>query len=128
MKFARMLLGGGKLGRARILKPETVKLMATDAMPKEVTDKIVAAVEGAGGLRHRLRRAHRAAQGCERSLGRGRRILLGRRGQHAVLGGPEERHRRGVVHADAAVRQGKLHKAFRDAVYRNDPVALATDQ
>jgi CubicO group peptidase (beta-lactamase class C family) len=39
MKFARMLLAGGKLGSARILKPETVKLMATDAMPAEVTDK-----------------------------------------------------------------------------------------
>ena len=106
MKFARMLLGGGKLGRARILKPETVQLMATDAMPPEVTDKLVAAVQGPGGLRHRFRGARRATQGCERGFRRGRRILLGWRGQHPVLGRPEERHRRGAVHADAARSTG----------------------
>jgi len=44
------LLGGGKLGRARILKPETVRLMATDAMPKEVTDKSWLPSKGAVGF------------------------------------------------------------------------------
>lgn len=39
MRFARMLLNGGELDGVRILEPETVKLMATDAMPAEVTDK-----------------------------------------------------------------------------------------
>jgi CubicO group peptidase (beta-lactamase class C family) len=38
MRFARMLQNGGELDGARILKPETVRLMATDAMPAEVTD------------------------------------------------------------------------------------------
>ena len=33
-----MLQNGGELNGKRILKPETVRLMATDAMPKEVTD------------------------------------------------------------------------------------------
>lgn len=39
MRFARMLLNGGELDGVRILKPETIQLMATDAMPEEVTDK-----------------------------------------------------------------------------------------
>ena len=39
MRFARMLLNGGELDGARILQPETVSLMATDAMPASVVDK-----------------------------------------------------------------------------------------
>lgn len=39
MRFARMLLNGGELDGVRILQPDTVRLMATDAMPAEVTDK-----------------------------------------------------------------------------------------
>ena len=39
MRFARMLLNGGELEGVRILKPETVRLMATDSLPPEVTDK-----------------------------------------------------------------------------------------
>ncbi|MEZ5998145.1 MAG: serine hydrolase domain-containing protein [Hyphomonas sp.] len=39
MKFARMLVNGGELDGVRILKPETVQLMATDHMPDTVTDK-----------------------------------------------------------------------------------------
>ena len=39
MRFARMLQNGGELDGARILKPGTIRLMATDAMPAEVTDK-----------------------------------------------------------------------------------------
>ncbi len=107
MKFARMLLGGGKLGRARILKPETVKLMATDAMPKEVTDKSWLPRKGQVGFGIDFAVRIAPPKDAQRVFRRGRRVLLGRRGQHAVLGRPEERHRRGVVHADAAVRQGQ---------------------
>ena len=38
MRFARMLQNGGELDGKRILKPETIALMSTDAMPKEVSD------------------------------------------------------------------------------------------
>jgi CubicO group peptidase (beta-lactamase class C family) len=40
MRFARMLLNGGELDGVRILKSETIRLMATDAMPATVTDKL----------------------------------------------------------------------------------------
>jgi CubicO group peptidase (beta-lactamase class C family) len=37
-RFTRMLLNGGALDGARILKPETVRLMATDQMPPGIPD------------------------------------------------------------------------------------------
>lgn len=39
MRFARMLVNGGELDGVRILKPETVRLMASDHMPDTVKDK-----------------------------------------------------------------------------------------
>lgn len=39
MRFARMLQNEGELDGVRILKPETVRLMGTDAMPETVKDK-----------------------------------------------------------------------------------------
>jgi CubicO group peptidase (beta-lactamase class C family) len=38
-KFARMLLGEGEFGGARLLKPETVRLMATNQLDDAVTDR-----------------------------------------------------------------------------------------
>ena len=39
MRFARMLLNGGALDGVRVLKPETVKLMATSHLADSVTDR-----------------------------------------------------------------------------------------
>jgi CubicO group peptidase (beta-lactamase class C family) len=39
MRFARMLQNGGVLDGTRILEEETIRLMATDAMPATVTDR-----------------------------------------------------------------------------------------
>jgi CubicO group peptidase (beta-lactamase class C family) len=39
MRLARMLLNGGELDGARILKPSTVKLMATDQLDPRITDR-----------------------------------------------------------------------------------------
>lgn len=38
-KFARMLLGQGEFGGARVLKPETVRLMATNHLDDAITDR-----------------------------------------------------------------------------------------
>jgi len=38
-KFARMLLNAGELGGARILKPETIRLMATNHLDDAITDR-----------------------------------------------------------------------------------------
>jgi CubicO group peptidase (beta-lactamase class C family) len=39
MRFARMLLNGGELDDVRILRPETVRLMATNQLSDSVTDR-----------------------------------------------------------------------------------------
>ena len=39
MRFARMLLGGGTLDGVRVLKPETVKLMATSHLSDSITER-----------------------------------------------------------------------------------------
>jgi CubicO group peptidase (beta-lactamase class C family) len=50
MRFARMLLGGGELDGARILKPSTVRLMATDQLDPRVKERHFLPGKGNGGF------------------------------------------------------------------------------
>ncbi|MBM3728009.1 MAG: beta-lactamase family protein [Acidobacteria bacterium] len=50
MRFARMLLGEGELDGVRILKPSTVRLMATDHLEARITDRGLLANRGAFGF------------------------------------------------------------------------------
>jgi CubicO group peptidase (beta-lactamase class C family) len=125
MKFARMLLGGGKLGRARILKPETVKLMATDAMPREVTDKSWLPSKGQVGFG--IDFAVRIAPPKDASESSGTVGEFFWDGAASTLFWVDPNHDVAAV-LFTQMRpfdKVKLHKAFRDAVYRNDPVAFA---
>jgi CubicO group peptidase (beta-lactamase class C family) len=125
MKFARMLLGGGKLGRARILKPETVALMATDAMPKEVTD--VSWLPSKGQVGFGIDFAVRIAPPKDASEASGTVGEFFWDGAASTLFWVDPKNGIAAVLFTQMVPfdKVKLHKAFRDAVYRNDPVALA---
>jgi len=125
MKFARMLLGGGKLGRARILKPETVKLMATDAMPREVIDKSWLPSKGQMGFG--IDFAVRTAPPKDASEASGAVGEFFWDGRASTLFWVDPKHDLAAVLFTQMQPFDKvgLHKAFRDAVYRNDPVALA---
>jgi CubicO group peptidase (beta-lactamase class C family) len=125
MKFARMLLGGGKLGRARILKPETVKLMATNAMPKEVTDTSWLPSKGQVGFG--IDFAVRIAPPKDANESSGAVGEFFWDGAASTLFWVDPKHDLTAV-LFTQMRpfdKVKLHKAFRDAVYRNDPVAFA---
>ena len=125
MKFARMLGAGGKLGRARILKPETVKLMATDAMPKEVIDKSWLPSKGQVGFG--IDFAVRIAPPKDANESSGAVGELFWDGAASTLFWVDPKHDITAV-LFTQMRpfdKVRLHKAFRDAVYRNDPVALA---
>jgi CubicO group peptidase (beta-lactamase class C family) len=50
MRFARMLLNNGSLDGVRILKPSTVKLMATDQLDPLVTERSWLSSKGNGGF------------------------------------------------------------------------------
>lgn len=124
-KFARMLLGGGKLGRARILKPETVKLMATDAMPKEVTDKSWLPSKGTVGFG--IDFAVRTAPPKDASEASGAVGEFFWDGAASTVFWVDQRNDIAAV-LFTQMRpfdKIKLHKTFRDAVYHNIPEALA---
>jgi CubicO group peptidase (beta-lactamase class C family) len=125
MKFARMLLGGGKLGRARILKPETVKLMATDAMPKEVTEK--SWLPGKGQVGFGIDFAVRIAppKDAQESSGAVGEFFWDGAASTLFWVDPKNDIAAVLFTQMRPFDKVGLHKAFRDAVYRNDPVALA---
>ena len=50
MRFARMLLGGGALGGVRILKASTVRLMATDQLDPQITERFFLPGKGSVGF------------------------------------------------------------------------------
>jgi CubicO group peptidase (beta-lactamase class C family) len=50
MRFARMLLSEGSLDGVRVLKPSTVRLMATDQLDPRVTDRQWLGNKGSGGM------------------------------------------------------------------------------
>ena len=125
MKFARMLVNGGKLGRARVLTPETVKLMATDAMPAEVTDKSWLPSKGTVGFG--IDFAVRTAppkDAAEASGAVGEFFWDG--AASTLFWADPKNHIAAVLFTQMRpFDKIKLHKAFRDAVYKNDPVAHA---
>jgi CubicO group peptidase (beta-lactamase class C family) len=125
MKFARMLLGGGKLVRARIVKPETVKLMATDAMPREVTEKSWLPSKGqvGFGIDFAVRIAPpKDAQEASGAVGE----FFWDGAANTLFWVDPKNDIAAVLFAQwRPFGKVPLHKNFRDAVYRNDPVALA---
>jgi CubicO group peptidase (beta-lactamase class C family) len=125
MKFARMLAGGGKLIRARILKPETVKLMATDAMPAEVTDKSWLPSKGQVGFG--IDFAVRVAPPKDAAEASGAMGEFFWDGAASTLFWVDPQNDIAAV-LFTQMRpfdKIKLHKTFRDAVYHNLPEALA---
>jgi CubicO group peptidase (beta-lactamase class C family) len=125
MKFARMLQGGGKLGRARILRPETVKLMATDMLPRDVTDTYFLPSKGQVGFG--IDFAVRVAPPKDASEASGAVGEFFWDGAANTLFWVDPKHQvTAVLFTQYRPFGGVLlHKAFRDAVYRNDPVAFA---
>jgi CubicO group peptidase (beta-lactamase class C family) len=126
MKFARMLLGGGKLGRARVLKSETVQLMATDAMPKGITD-VSWLYRMKGQVGFGIDFAVRIAPPKDASEASGAVGEFFWDGAANTLFWVDPRNAVAAVLFTQYRPFGNvpLHKSFRDAVYRNDPVALA---
>ena len=125
MKFARMLAGGGKLGRARVLKPETVQLMATDSLPPDVADTSWLPSKGQVGFGIDL--AVRVAPPKDAKEASGAVGEFFWDGAANTLFWVDTKNQVAAVLFTQYMPFGRvpLHKMFRDAVYRNDPLALA---
>jgi CubicO group peptidase (beta-lactamase class C family) len=125
MKFARMLANNGKLGQARIVKPETIKLMSTDAMPKEVTDKSWLPSKGQVGFG--IDFAVRIAPPRDAAESSGAVGEFFWDGAASTLFWVDQKNEITAVMFTQMrpFDQVHLHKTFRDAVYVNDAVAHA---
>ena len=125
MKFALMLQGEGKLNRARVLKPETVKLMATDALPKDLTDK--SWLPGKGNVGFGIDFAVRIAPPKDANEASGAVGEFFWDGAASTLFwvDPTNDITAVLFTQMRPFDKIKLHKAFRDAVYHNIPEALA---
>ena len=104
MRFARMLLNGGELDGVRILKPETVRLMATSHLSDTITSRSWLPSKGqvGFGIDFAVRLRPPASRRGEQR--RRRRVLLGRCREHAVLGGSGRSARGRAVRSAHAVR------------------------
>jgi CubicO group peptidase (beta-lactamase class C family) len=125
MRFARMLLNGGELDGARILKADTVKLMATDAMPAGVKDTSWLPTKGSVGFGIDFAvRTKPPADAAEASGSVGEFFWDG---AADTLFWVDPKHQICAVLFTQYMPFGKLplHKAFRDAVYSAYPDALA---
>jgi CubicO group peptidase (beta-lactamase class C family) len=69
MRFARMLLGKGALDGVRLLKPSTIKLMATDHLDSRMTDRSWLPGKGAVGFGFDFAVRHSQPQNAEENRG-----------------------------------------------------------
>jgi CubicO group peptidase (beta-lactamase class C family) len=125
MRFARMLQNGGELDGARILKSETVRLMATDAMPSEVTDKSWLPTKGQVGFGIDFAVRIRPPANAQEASGAVGEFFWD--GAWNTLFWVDPNNNITAVLFTQYVPFGTvpLHKAFRDAVYSAIPEALA---
>jgi CubicO group peptidase (beta-lactamase class C family) len=125
MKFARMLVNGGKLGRARILMPETIKLMSTDAMPKEVTDKSWLPSKGQVGFGIDFAVRIAPPKDAKEASGAVGEFFWDGAASTLFWADPANQIAAVLFTQMKPFDKVHLHKTFRDAVYKNDPRALA---
>jgi CubicO group peptidase (beta-lactamase class C family) len=125
MKFARMLLGGGALGKTRVLESKTVRLMATNAMPAGITDTLWLPSKGTVGFG--IDFAVRTAPPKDAKEASGAVGEFFWDGAANTLFWVDPNHDIAAVLFTQYRPFGRvpLHKNFRDAIYRNDPLASA---
>ena len=125
MRFARMLQNGGELDGHRLLKPKTVRLMATDAMPRDVADTSWLPSKGQVGFGIDFAVRVRPPADAREASGAVGEFFWD--GADDTLFWVDPKNKITAVLFTQYRPFGKvpLHKAFRDAVYGSIPAALA---
>jgi CubicO group peptidase (beta-lactamase class C family) len=119
MRFARMLLGGGSLDGVRILKPTTVKLMATDQLDPRVTERSWLGSKGQGGFGFNF--FVRTGQPKDPSENRGAVGEFFWDGRASTLFWVDPANKLAAVFLVQVLPfDGALHRDFRRAVYGDD--------
>ncbi len=125
MRFARMLQNGGILDGVRILKPETVRLMATDAMPAEVTDTSWLPTKGQVGFGIDFAVRVRPPADSKEASGAVGEFFWDGAADTLFWVDPKNKITAVLFTQYRPFGKVPLHKAFRDAVYSRIPDALA---
>ena len=107
LRFTRMLLGGGELDGVRLLSPRTLRMMTSNQLPGPRRPRGVRppAVRRDDVRRRRLRPRllRRRGPGGEPPPELTRRVRVGRRREHGLLGRPDRADDGAVLHPAAAV-------------------------
>jgi CubicO group peptidase (beta-lactamase class C family) len=125
MRFARMLQNGGELDGRRILKAETVKLMATDAMPPEVTDVSWLPSKGSVGFGIDFAVRIRPPANAQEASGAVGEFFWDGAADTLFWVDPKNKITAVLFTQYKPFGKVPLHKAIRDAVYAHVPDALA---
>ncbi|AHM62665.1 beta-lactamase [Flammeovirgaceae bacterium 311] len=129
MQFARMLVNGGTLGEARVLKPETVKLMATNHLSDSVSERMWLPSKGrvGFGIDFAVRLFPPADQ--EENHGMVGEFFWDGAASTLFWVDPENKLT-AVLFVQVFPFDRALHKKFRDAVYGNykGPVSTALEK
>lgn len=116
MRFARMLLNGGELDGARILKPATIQLMATDQLDPAIKERewLMGKIDGGFGFDFAVRTARPATP--ERNRGAVGEFFWD--GMASTLFWVDPANRMAVVFFTQTIPfDGTLHTDIRKAVY-----------
>lgn len=125
-RFARMLLGKGELDGVRILKPSTVKLMATDQLDPAMTER--AWLPGKGAVGFGFDFAVRKSPPLTREENRGATGEFFWDGMASTLFWVDPANRLAAVFFVQTIPyDGTLHRDFRAAVYGPDYKGPAGD-
>lgn len=119
MRFARMLLNGGELDGARILKPATIRLMATDQLDPAIKERewLMGKIDGGFGFDFAVRTARPATP--DRNRGAVGEFFWD--GMASTLFWVDPANRMAVVFFTQTIPfDGALHTDIRKAVYGQD--------
>lgn len=126
MRFARMLLGNGTLDGVRILRPSTIRLMATDQLDPQITERQWLPGKGSGGFGFDF--FVRTAQPKSAPENRGAVGEFFWDGYPSMLFWVDPANAMAVVFATQKIPfDGTLHHDLRDAVYGSDYLGPAGD-
>ena len=125
MRFARMLQNEGELDGQRILRPETIHLMATDALPAEITQKGFLPTKGQVGFGIDFAVRIRPPANAQEASGAVGEFFWDGAADTLFWVDPKNKITAVLFTQYKPFGKVPLHKAFRDAVYSNIPAAQA---
>lgn len=123
MRFARMLVNEGELDGARILRPETVRMMATNHLDDAITDRSWLPSKGQGGFGIDFAVRTRPPASADEASGAVGEFFWDGAASTLFWIDPANDLAAVMFVQIMPFDPPRLHKAFRDAIYEGTPAA-----